>query len=127
MNGPYSPPGGGGGYPGGGYPGGDYPGGGNPGGGYPGGGYPGGGNPGGGYPGGGYPGGGYTPQQGYNQQQGYLQGGPVDFQGAIRQQFDNVMNFNGRASRSALTPAFLEWAIRKAPRRSRISSVPGTV
>ena len=44
---------------------------------------------------------GYTPQQDYEQQQGYLQGGPVDFQGAIRHQFDNVLNFNGRASRSA--------------------------
>jgi uncharacterized membrane protein YhaH (DUF805 family) len=87
VNGPYSPPGG---DPGGGYPGG--------GGGYPGGGYPGGGSYG-GYPGGGYPGGGYAPQQDY--QRGYLQGGPVDFQGAIRQQLQNVLNFNGRASRSA--------------------------
>jgi uncharacterized membrane protein YhaH (DUF805 family) len=97
VNGPYSPPGGGGGgYPGGG---GGYPGGAGGDGGYQaGGGYPGGG--GGGY--GGYPGGGFTPQQDYNQQQrGYLQGGPVDFQGAIRQQFENVMNFSGRASRSA--------------------------
>jgi len=102
VNGPYSPPGGGG-YPGGGdAPGGGYPGGGySGGGGYPGGGAPGGGYPGGGAPGGGYPGGGYAPQQDYNQQRGYLQGGPVDFQGAIRQQFENVMNFNGRASRSA--------------------------
>jgi uncharacterized membrane protein YhaH (DUF805 family) len=91
VNGPYSPPGGGG------YPGGDAPGGGYPGGG----GYSGGGYPGGGAPGGGYPGGGYAPQQDYNQQRGYLQGGPVDFQGAIRQQFENVMNFNGRASLSA--------------------------
>ena len=57
-----------------------------------GGGYP-------GYSGPGYPGGGYDPQQG--SQQGYLQGGPVDFQGAIRQQIANVTNFNGRASRSA--------------------------
>ena len=65
----------------------------------PGGGYPGGGYPGGGYSGPGYPGGGYDPQQG--QQQGYLQGGPIDFQGAIRMQFQNVLNFSGRASRSA--------------------------
>jgi uncharacterized membrane protein YhaH (DUF805 family) len=100
VNGPYSPPGGGG-YPGGGYPGGGNPGGGYPGGGNPGGGYPGGGNPGGGYQGPGYPaGGGYQPQQDY-QQRGYLQGGPVDFQGAIRQQFANLMNFEGRASRPA--------------------------
>jgi uncharacterized membrane protein YhaH (DUF805 family) len=112
VNGPYTPPGGGG-YPGGGDGGGGYAAGGGGyaggaggpggyaagGGGYPGGGYAGGG---GGYPGGGggYPG--YTPQQDYNQQQrGYLQGGPVDFQGAIRQQFENVLNFSGRASRSA--------------------------
>lgn len=72
MNGPYNPPGGG---------------------------YPGPGYPGGGYSGPGYPGGGYDPQQG--QQQGYLQGGPVSFQDAIRLQFQNVLNFNGRASRSA--------------------------
>jgi uncharacterized membrane protein YhaH (DUF805 family) len=112
VNSPYNPPdggyqAGGGGYQAGG--GGGYEaGGGGPqaggGGGYQAGGgysgYPGGGNPGGGY--GGYPGGGYGPQQGYNQQQrGYLEGGPVDFQGAIRQQFDNVLNFTGRASRSA--------------------------
>jgi uncharacterized membrane protein YhaH (DUF805 family) len=90
VNDPYGPPGGG------------YQSGGGPG---PGGGYQAGGGPGpggGGYPGGGYPG--YSgPQQDYNQQQqrGYLQGGPVDFQGAIRQQFENVLNFNGRASRSA--------------------------
>jgi uncharacterized membrane protein YhaH (DUF805 family) len=66
-------------------------------------GQPGGGYQGGGYSGPGYPGGaGYDPQQGYQQQQqGYLQGGPVDFQGAIRQQFQNITNFNGRASRSA--------------------------
>jgi uncharacterized membrane protein YhaH (DUF805 family) len=65
-------------------------------------GQPGGGYQGGGYPGGGYPG--YTPGQGSNQfqqERGYLQGGPVDFAGAIRQQFANVTNFNGRASRSA--------------------------
>lgn len=60
---------------------------------------PGSGYPGGGYSGPGYPGGGYQPQQG--SQQGYLQGGPVDFQDAIRQQIANVLNFNGRASRSA--------------------------
>jgi uncharacterized membrane protein YhaH (DUF805 family) len=74
---------------------------GQPGGGYPG--QPGGGYPGGGYSGPGYPGGGYDPQQGFQQgsQQGYLQGGPVDFQGAIRQQIANVLTFNGRASRSA--------------------------
>jgi uncharacterized membrane protein YhaH (DUF805 family) len=101
VNDPYNPPGYSGGAPPGGYggyPGGDPAGGAPPGGGY--GAYPGGGTPGGGY--GGYPGGGYQPQQDYNQQQqGYLQGGPVDFQGAIRQQFANVLNFNGRASRSA--------------------------
>ena len=86
MNDPYGPPGGGG-YPG-------------PSGGYSGPGYP---------PPQGYQQPGYQ-QQGYQQpgfqqqgfqQQGYLQGGPVDFQGAIRQQIDNVMNFEGRASRSA--------------------------
>jgi len=44
--------------------------------------------------------GGYAPP-GYPQQQGYLQGGPVDFQSAIRLQFQNVTNFNGRASLSA--------------------------
>ncbi len=108
MNDPYNPSGGG--YPppaGGGYPppaGGGYPppaggaGGYSAGGGYSGPGYPGGGYQGG--PGGGYQGGGYAPQQDF-QQRGYLQGGPVDFQGAIRQQIDNVLNFNGRASRSA--------------------------
>jgi uncharacterized membrane protein YhaH (DUF805 family) len=93
VNDPYNPPGYSGGAPPGGY--GGYPGGDSQGGGY--GGYPGGGAPGGGY--GSYPGGGYPPQQDY--QRGYLQGGPVDFQGAIRQQFANVLNFNGRASRSA--------------------------
>jgi uncharacterized membrane protein YhaH (DUF805 family) len=40
-----------------------------------------------------------TPQQGG--QRGYLQGAPVDFQSAIRLQFENVMNFEGRASLSA--------------------------
>jgi uncharacterized membrane protein YhaH (DUF805 family) len=42
-------------------------------------------------------------QQGYGQgpQRGYLQGGPVDFQSAIKLQFENVMNFEGRASQSA--------------------------
>jgi uncharacterized membrane protein YhaH (DUF805 family) len=46
--------------------------------------------------------GGYAPQ-GYPppQQRDYLQGGPVDFQGAIRRQIENVMNFEGRASLSA--------------------------
>jgi uncharacterized membrane protein YhaH (DUF805 family) len=44
--------------------------------------------------------GGYAPP-GYPQQQGYLQGGPVDFQSAIRLQFQNVTNFYGRASLSA--------------------------
>jgi uncharacterized membrane protein YhaH (DUF805 family) len=44
--------------------------------------------------------GGYPPP-GYPQPRGYLQGGPVDFQGAIRQQLQNVTNFNGRASLSA--------------------------
>jgi uncharacterized membrane protein YhaH (DUF805 family) len=48
----------------------------------------------------GTPQGGYAPQGG-PQQRGYLQGGPVDFQSAIRLQIENVMNFNGRASRSA--------------------------
>jgi len=97
VNDPYNPSGGGG-YQqgGGGYQ--------QGGGGYQqgGGGYQqgGGGYPGGGYSGPGYPGGGYDPQQGY-QQQGYLQGGPVDFQGAVRQQLQNITNFNGRASRSA--------------------------
>ncbi len=94
MNDPYNPSGGG--YPppaggAGGY---------SAGGGYSGPGYPGGGYSGPGYQGGGYPGTGYAPQQDF-QQRGYLQGGPVDFQGAVRQQIDNVMNFNGRASRSA--------------------------
>jgi uncharacterized membrane protein YhaH (DUF805 family) len=84
VNDPYNPSGGGG-----------Y----QQGGGYPGGGYQGPGYPGGGYSGPGYPGGGYDPQQGT--QQGYLQGGPVDFQGAIRNQIANVLNFQGRASRSA--------------------------
>lgn len=45
------------------------------------------------------PQGGYAPQD--PQQRGYLQGGPVDFQSAIRLQIENVMNFNGRASLSA--------------------------
>ena len=97
MNDPYNPSGGGypppaggaGGYSaGGGYSGGQQ------------GGYPGGGYSGPGYPAGGGYQGGYAPQQDF-QQRGYLQGGPVDFQGAIRQQIDNVLNFNGRASRSA--------------------------
>ena len=47
------------------------------------------------------PQGGYQQQPGYFAQRGYLQGGPVDFQGAIRQQIDNVTNFSGRASLSA--------------------------
>jgi uncharacterized membrane protein YhaH (DUF805 family) len=47
----------------------------------------------------GAPPGGYAPQGGY--QRGYLQGGPVDFQSAIRLQIENVTNFNGRASLSA--------------------------
>jgi uncharacterized membrane protein YhaH (DUF805 family) len=85
VNDPYNPSGGGGYQQGGG--------------GYPGGGYSGPGYPGGGYSGPGYPGGGYDQQQG--SQQGYLQGGPVDFQGAIRNQIANVLNFQGRASRSA--------------------------
>jgi len=83
VNDPYNPSGGGGYQQGGGYQGGGY----QQGGGYSGPGYPG---------GGGYP----PPQQNY-QQQGYLQGGPVDFQGAIRNQIANVLTFNGRASRSA--------------------------
>ena len=55
-----------------------------------------------GQPGGGQYGapGGYPPP-GYPSQRGYLQGGPVDFQGAIRAQFENVTNFEGRASLSA--------------------------
>lgn len=46
----------------------------------------------------GAPPGGYAPQ---GTQRGYLQGSPVDFQSAIRLQFENVTNFNGRASLSA--------------------------
>ena len=53
-------------------------------------------------------GGSYTPYGappgGYDQQgaqRGYLQGGPVDFQSAIKLQLDNVFNFNGRAGLSA--------------------------
>jgi uncharacterized membrane protein YhaH (DUF805 family) len=66
-----------------------------------GGGYQGGGYQGGGYQGPGYPGGvGYAPQGDY-QQRGYLQGGPIDFQGAVRNQIQNLMNFEGRASRPA--------------------------
>jgi uncharacterized membrane protein YhaH (DUF805 family) len=49
--------------------------------------------------------GGYAPQgyapQGYGPQRGYLQGGPVDFKSAIKLQFENVTNFEGRASLSA--------------------------
>ena len=45
------------------------------------------------------PQGGYAPQGG--PQRGYLQGGPVDFQSAIKLQIDNVLNFNGRAGLSA--------------------------
>jgi uncharacterized membrane protein YhaH (DUF805 family) len=44
--------------------------------------------------------GGYA-QPTYPQERGYLQGGSVDFQSAIRLQFENVTNFNGRASLSA--------------------------
>ncbi len=49
---------------------------------------------------------GYAPQggygaQGYGVQRGYLQGGPVDFQSAIKLQIENVTNFQGRASLSA--------------------------
>jgi uncharacterized membrane protein YhaH (DUF805 family) len=44
--------------------------------------------------------GGYAPQ-GYGQPRGYLQGGPVDFQSAIRLQIENITNFEGRASLSA--------------------------
>ncbi len=60
-----------------------------------------------GTPGGGQYGqpGGYAPQgyapQGNGPQRGYLQGGPVDFQSAIKLQFENVTNFEGRASLSA--------------------------
>ena len=39
--------------------------------------------------------------QGYGAQRGYLQGGPVDFQSAIRMQIENVTNFEGRAGLSA--------------------------
>lgn len=45
--------------------------------------------------------GGYAPQGYPPGQRGYLQGGPVDFQSAIKLQFENVMNFEGRASLSA--------------------------
>jgi uncharacterized membrane protein YhaH (DUF805 family) len=49
---------------------------------------------------------GYAPQggygaQGYGAQRGYLQGGPVDFQSAVKLQIENVTNFQGRASLSA--------------------------
>ena len=49
---------------------------------------------------------GYAPQggygaQGYGAQRGYLQGGPVDFQSAIKLQIENVTNFQGRAGLSA--------------------------
>lgn len=49
---------------------------------------------------------GYAPQggygaQGYGAPRGYLQGGPVDFQSAIKLQIENVTNFQGRASLSA--------------------------
>jgi uncharacterized membrane protein YhaH (DUF805 family) len=50
--------------------------------------------------------GGYAPQSDYSQR-GYLQGGPVDFQNAIKQQWSNVLNFNGRASLSAFWWYFL--------------------
>ena len=43
---------------------------------------------------------GYAPP-GYPQQRGSLQGGPVDFQSAIKLQIENVTNFQGRASLSA--------------------------
>src|SRR5690242_11982513 len=60
--------------------------------------------PGYGQPGYGAPG--YAPQGGYGgpgfgAQRGYLQGGPVDFQSAIKLQIENVTNFQGRASLSA--------------------------
>jgi uncharacterized membrane protein YhaH (DUF805 family) len=45
--------------------------------------------------------GGYAPQGYPPPQRGYLQGGPVDFQSAIRLQIENVTNFEGRASLSA--------------------------
>jgi uncharacterized membrane protein YhaH (DUF805 family) len=49
---------------------------------------------------------GYAPPGGYGApgfgaQRGYLQGGPVDFQSAIKLQIENVTNFQGRASLSA--------------------------
>lgn len=50
---------------------------------------------------GGSPYGGYAPQGYPPPQRGYLQGGPVDFQSAIRLQIENVTNFEGRASLSA--------------------------
>jgi uncharacterized membrane protein YhaH (DUF805 family) len=43
----------------------------------------------------------YGAPGGYPQQRGYLQGGPVDFQSAIKLQLGNVTNFQGRASLSA--------------------------
>jgi uncharacterized membrane protein YhaH (DUF805 family) len=65
----------------------------------------------GGYPQQGYAQPGYAPQgyapqggygaQGFGAQRGYLQGGPVDFQSAIKLQIENVTNFQGRASLSA--------------------------
>jgi len=45
--------------------------------------------------------GGYAPPGYPPPQRGYLQGGPVDFQSAIRLQIENVTNFEGRASLSA--------------------------
>ncbi len=44
---------------------------------------------------------GYSPQGGAPRQEGYLGGAPVDFQSAIRLQFENLVNFEGRASLSA--------------------------
>jgi uncharacterized membrane protein YhaH (DUF805 family) len=44
---------------------------------------------------------GYAPQAGYGGQRGYLQGGPVDFQSAVKLQIENVTNFEGRAGLSA--------------------------
>jgi uncharacterized membrane protein YhaH (DUF805 family) len=50
--------------------------------------------------------GGYAPSPDYTQR-GYLQGGPVDFQNAIKQQWANLLNFEGRASMSAYWWYFL--------------------
>jgi uncharacterized membrane protein YhaH (DUF805 family) len=58
------------------------------------------------YPQPGYPPPGRQPHGGYSSaghsaQRGYLEGGPVDFQSAMRLQLQSLTNFNGRASLSA--------------------------